>query len=264
MNHLEPLSPFGLVIHAAEPKAVPTSIAPDVLTDLLKEHRVLVLRGFSALEDGPYADFCQTFGELMLWEFGAVLNVRLEQNPKNHLFSKGRVELHWDGAFAQQIPKINVFQCVASSSSGDGGETLFVDTTRLLADASAHERQLWDAIELSYSTEKKAHYGGDIHVRFIDDHPHFPWKVLRFIETENEDNLEVNPVKAVIKGFSDDHVRQEAFVRDLTRRMYADSYMYKHRWKQGDYMLIDNNSVLHGRAKVHGNVSRHLKRVHVL
>jgi len=53
-------------------------------------------------------------------------------------------------------------------------------------------------------------------------------------------------------------------MKNITTTLYDPRYMYRHRWAVGDYMLIDNNSVLHGRARVEGNVKRHLKRVHIL
>jgi len=258
------INPFGVTIFSNESASQDLEkIRPDMLTDLLFKHKILVLRGFNSLPDDEYMAFCQSLGDLMFWEFGAILNVRMEQDPKNHIFSKGRVELHWDGAFAAQTPRINVFQCVSSSEEGVGGETLFVDTTRILDDISEDALHIWSKIKLSYSTEKKAHYGGTTNVQLVENHPHQNHKVLRFIEIENEDNLDVNPVRFSMTGL-DDEVASREFIKELTANLYDPRYMYRHRWIAGDYMLIDNNSVLHGRAKVAGNVKRHLKRIHIL
>jgi len=265
MFNNKPIHPFGTTIFADELTSSDLrKISSNALTDFLFKHKILVLRGFKALPDDEYVDFCQSLGDLMLWEFGAVLNVRMEQDPKNHIFSKGRVELHWDGAFAAQTPRINAFQCVSSSEDGVGGETLFVDTTRILDDASEDTLQLWSKMKLSYSAEKKAHYGGTINVQLIENHPHQSHKILRFIEIDNEDNLDVNPVGLSVTGLGDEDDDTADFIKALTTKLYDPHYMYRHRWVAGDYMLIDNNSVLHGRAKVSGNVKRHLKRIHIL
>ncbi|HRL20276.1 MAG TPA: TauD/TfdA family dioxygenase, partial [Alcaligenes sp.] len=240
------------------------ALDPKLLEKLLFEHKILVFRGFSPSPDEEYLGFCKKFGDLMHWEFGPLLNVRMEQDPKNHIFSKGRVELHWDGAFANQTPRINAFQCVRSSIDGVGGETLFVDTSKIIANAEKEDLENWSEIRLNYSTEKKAHYGGDVEVCFIENHPHSQHKIIRFIEINNEDNLDVNPVRFDVSGLNSKFTNKEDFFNKITDKLYSPQYMYRHRWQAGDYMLIDNNSVLHGRAKVEGNASRHLKRVHIL
>ncbi|MFV5641303.1 TauD/TfdA family dioxygenase [Acinetobacter oleivorans] len=264
MFSVKDLSPFGALITASGDHDNINEIGAEVLNNLLSQYKVLVFRGFKALPDPQYINFCESLGNLMYWEFGALLNVKMEQDPKNHIFSKGRVELHWDGAFAKQTPRINAFQCTVSSEDGRGGETLFVDTTRILKDIPSSQLEDWKKIKLSYSTEKKAHYGGSIDVNLIENHPHKGHSVIRFIEIENEDNQEVNPVQLSIKDKNHQPVESQEIVQSITEILYDPKYMYQHQWVSGDYMLIDNNSVLHGRAKVEGNVNRHLKRVHIL
>lgn len=264
MLNITPINPFGALVSVSEKRFAKISdLCADELTQLLFENKILIFRGFEQMPDGEYIEFCKSFGDLMLWDFGSVLNVRMEQDPKNHIFSKGRVELHWDGAFAPCTPRINAFQCVMSSANGFGGETLFVDTTRILNDITEEEMREWSNIVLTYSTEKKAHYGGEIVVNFIDSHPHCEHKIIRFIEVDNEDNMEVNPVGFRVEGLARG-CDEKYFLNMITQKMYSKRYMYRHRWSTGDYMLIDNNSVLHGRARVEGNVNRHLKRIHIL
>jgi len=265
MLNPKPITPFGAIIFSENSeKQNIREIAPGVITSLLFEHKILVFRGFKPMEDNEYVDFCRSLGDLMFWEFGALLNVRMEQDPKNHIFSKGRVELHWDGAFASQTPRINAFQCISSSEDGIGGETLFVDTTRIIRDTSEDTLQSWSKVELCYSTEKKAHYGGTINVRLIESHPHQNHTIIRFVEVNNEDNLDVNPVRFSVTGLDGASLSAGDFMKNITTTLYDPRYMYRHRWAVGDYMLIDNNSVLHGRARVEVNVKRHLKRVHIL
>lgn len=74
----------------------------------------------------------------------------------------------------------------------------------------------------------------------------------------------MNPVQLSIKDTNHQPVESQEIVQSITEILYDPKYMYQHQWVSGDYMLIDNNSVLHGRAKVEGNVNRHLKRVHIL
>ncbi|MFC4160602.1 TauD/TfdA dioxygenase family protein [Chitinimonas lacunae] len=256
--------PFGIVIHADHPEQSVADLSPDHLTEQLLANQLLVLRGFRKLDEPDYIGFCEKFGPLFEWEFGVLLNVRMEQNPANHIFSGGRVELHWDGAFAAKTPKFNIFQCLRSSEAGHGGETTFANTAKLLAEASDEDKQRWAAIELEYSTEKKAHYGGAIHARLVDRHPLTGVPVMRFIEPYNEDNMEVNPVKIAVHGLGEHFDSETAFIDDLLERLYDDKYLYRHQWQTGDFLMVDNHSLLHGRERIRGNVSRHLQRVHVL
>lgn len=265
MLNIKLINPFGaLIVADRKDTSKMDKIDKNILNDLLSQHKILVFRGFSPMQDDDYVAFCRSLGDLMLWDFGAILNVKMEQDPKNHIFSRGRVELHWDGAFASQTPRINAFQCISSSTNGIGGETLFVDTTRILENTSEKTLKKWADLKLTYSTEKKAHYGGEISVNFIEDHPHRNHKIIRFIEVDNEDNQNINPVQFHAEGLSNENGSQENFFKQITAMLYDPKYMYRHRWSAGDYMLIDNNSVLHGRAKVEGNVKRHLKRIHIL
>lgn len=264
MFSVKDLSPFGALITASIHHDNINEIDTHVLNNLLSQYKILVFRGFKALPDPQYIKFCESLGSLMYWEFGALLNVKIEQDPKNHIFSKGRVELHWDGAFAKHTPRINAFQCIESSETGKGGETLFVDTTRILKNISPSQLEDWKNIKLLYSTEKKAHYGGSININLIETHPCKDHAVIRFIEIENEDNQEVNPVELSVEDKDHQPIEPQGTIQSLTEILYDPKYMYRHHWISGDYMLIDNNSVLHGRAKIEGNVNRHLKRVHIL
>jgi alpha-ketoglutarate-dependent taurine dioxygenase len=264
MYTVDPMAPFGAVLSPSSPSASVRDLDIGKLINQLSDHKILVLRGFVPLNDEDYLAFCKSIGEPMMWEFGAILELRKEESPKNHIFSGGRVELHWDGAYTPQTPRVNVFQCIYSSTGG-GGETLFSNTRGILADATPEQVAGWSDIRLRYSTAKKAHYGGTIDVPFIDDHPHWGGKVIRFIEPKNEDNMDVNPVTMEVSGLaSAGYASDDAFVDDILGRLYDPRHLYAHAWQTGDFVLVDNNSVLHGRARVRDNVRRHLKRVHIL
>lgn len=263
MYHQTLMAPFGQLITAREPdKLAVTAIPTDTLIDWVETQKLLVLRGFQPLSEADFKGFARTLGELLKWEFGEVLNLRIEKNPANHLFSTGRVELHWDGAYIPETPRFNVFQCLEASDEGEGGETLFSNTAKVWEEAPAQERNLWSRTQLSYSTEKKAHYGGTIHISLTDRHPSTGEPVLRFIEPYNEDNASVNPVQCRVSGISE--AEADNFILRMIDRFYDDRYMYRHRWQRGDFVVVDNHAVLHGRARLRGNITRRLQRIHVL
>lgn len=265
MYTLSDNQPFGTIVTAALADTDIRSLPATELEQLLFRHHLLVFRGFKALSDEEYTGFCSQFGPLLEWDFGVLLNVRMEAKPANHIFSSGRVELHWDGAFAKHTPRINVFQCVESSSEADcGGETTFANGRKLVSELAADKRTEWEQIRLTYQTEKKAHYGGEVACQLISRHPVTGEPVVKFIEPDNEDNMEVNPVQYRVAAKGDYYRDDKALVEDVIETLYDPAYFYKHAWRKGDFMMVDNNAILHGREKIRGNVHRHLKRIHIL
>ncbi|ESQ09167.1 MAG TPA: TauD/TfdA family dioxygenase [Chromatiaceae bacterium] len=258
------LKPFGVVLESDYPNQSIFDLTPLQIEDLALVHKLTIFRGFQSLSKDALESFAGRMGNLLKWDFGHVLDLRLQCDPANHLFSNGRVELHWDGAFAEATPRFNLFQCQQENEHEcQGGETIFVDTARLWNSLEPDKQNAWRDCVIDYQTEKKAHYGGAIRQNLVTEHPTTGETVLRFIEPYNEDNLGVNPVQTSVLGLDAEH--QEPFLRDLVSRMYHDDVMYKHQWQQGDFMIVDNLSLLHGRTRFSKTqVTRHLQRVHIL
>ncbi|GAB4190383.1 MAG: TauD/TfdA family dioxygenase [Wenzhouxiangellaceae bacterium] len=238
-------------------------LEPSALTEILAEHPLLIIRGCPLATDTAYTTFARQFGEPLAWEFGEILELKIQTNPSNHIFGQGRVELHWDGAYVDKKPHYNLFQCISGAEPGAGGETLFVDTRRVLEQASAEERIAWRQLVLEYRTEKKAHYGGRIESALICKSRFDNREVIRYIEAFNEDNAEINPVDVSILGAS--QATSESFLRDFNARLYSSEVMYRHTWQTGDYVIADNSQLLHGRSRfIKPDDQRHIKRINIL
>ena len=255
------LSPFGTLVHANKPPTSVTELEAQEVVALLQRHRLVVLRGFASLTDDEFISFAKHFGPLLKWEFGEICNLRVQENPANHLFRSGRVEMHWDGAYLQEAPRYSLFQCIESSSP-EGGETIFTDTTLLLKRTPAQELERWRKLRITYRTDKAAHYGGYVTVPLVSQDEYSGALVMRFIEPFNEDNLDINPVDVVVNGMPPQEL--EEFLMSLTNRLYGDDVMYRHVWHAGDFLIYDNNLLLHGRSRLEGNLSRKLKRIHIM
>src|SRR5215208_2489013 len=158
MWQLEQLSPFGLVVKADVPQTDLSTVSVSLVKELIDEHRVLIFRNFAPPAGNAFPEFCEKFGELLEWDFGAVNDLVVHQEPQNYLYTNHAVPFHWDGAFINRSPHYIIFHCDLAPRSG--GETLFCDTTRVLEDASSEQRKLWEKIVITYSTEKIVHYGG--------------------------------------------------------------------------------------------------------
>jgi len=229
------------------------------LREEVLQHRVLVLRGFAALDSQEYIDCASGWGEILRWNFGEILNVRVDPQATNYLFTCGNVPHHWDGAFAAQVPFLQLFQCLESPGPGSGGETVFCDTVRLWKQASEEQRQRWSGVRVHYQTDKLAHYGGSICAPLVARHPLTGETTLRFAEPPDEETAPLNPLSLEVEGAALPELLQE-----LRPLLYSDDYCYNHCWQPGDYVIADNHALLHARRPFREAASRHLQRIHIL
>jgi alpha-ketoglutarate-dependent taurine dioxygenase len=256
---MQAMTLYGLELHAGGHDD-PSSLDADWIAATAIEHRLVLLRGFRQLSKDELVAFAQRLGTLLEWNFGRVLDLQIHPEPKNYLFTEGNVPYHWDGAFAEVVPRFQVFQCL--HTDGDGGETTFCDTVDLLKTASADEVSRWRQITISYQTEKQAHYGGEIKRPLISPHPITGEPTIRFAEPLNEQSIKLNPLYLEIEGHSP--AAQQEFLAAFIPRLYQAPFYYEHRWQRGDLLVTDNHALLHGRTQMGGNVKRHLQRVHVI
>jgi len=258
VNH-HPLSPFGRIIEAPSGTKI-TDIPAETLERWTEESRVLVLRGFDTLGKQELADYCRVWGEVLRWEPGEVIDLIVEESPKNYLFASGDVPFHWDGAFVEANPRFFFFQCL-DATPGAGGETVFSDTTAAYRDADEETRKRWARISITYSTDKLAHYGGKVTEELVSQHPSSGLPVLRFAEPLDPGKY-ANPVFAEVTGV--DASEADAFIEETATLLHQPRYCYAHEWQRGDIVIADNFSLVHGRNAFTGPTNRHLQRVEVI
>ncbi len=252
----EPLAPFGLCV-VLPPGTTWDMLDLDELVQLLDTHRVVLLRGLAPLPPEALAAASRKLGPLQPWRFGSVHELKYDAEAENYLYTDHAVPLHWDGAFAERAPRWLVFRCVSAPPPGSGGETVFVDTTRVLANATPAQAQAW-AADVRYTTEKVAHYGGSFTARVIQPHPRTGAPVLRYAEPVDD----LNPVTVEVLGVSPERAATlQASLRDA---LYAPEAQLVHAWLPGDVLLADNHTLLHGRRAYTSPGMRHLLRVNVM
>ncbi|MFJ7049996.1 TauD/TfdA dioxygenase family protein [Streptomyces sp. NPDC101112] len=254
-----PLHPFGRVVQAPEGSSI-TDIPVGTLQQWTEESRVLVLRGFAPLGRKEFADYCRLWGELLEWGGEAVIDLVVEDNPRNYLFASGDVPFHWDGAFVEADPRFFMFQCLDATLDA-GGETVFCDTTAVYQDADDELRKRWEGISITYQTEKLAHYGGQVTEKLISRHPTTGAPVLRFAEPLDP-TVYKNPVFATVEGIAPEEA--DGFLAMMSELVHRPEYCYAHAWQPHDIVLADNFSLIHGRNAFTGPTSRHLQRVEVI
>lgn len=260
--NIKPLSPFGALLEATEHQSDLRQLPIEQLCQLIWDYRLIVLRGFSLLEREEVQSYCQRWGELLVWNFGTLLDLIVHQNPENYLFTNGNVPFHWDGAFAKAVPRFLFFQCLKAPGAGSGGESLFCDTTRVLQNVSPSQREVWQKCEITYRTKKVAHYGGKITKPLVSKHPITNSSTLRFAEPLNEESVHLNPLFLEVSGLPlEEH---DQFFSEIIENLYLPQNCFAHEWQKGDFLVADNHALLHGRNSFCLDSMRHLQRVHIL
>lgn len=256
-----PGKPFGALLEPAGTDRELDLVEPEVIQELVLEHRVVVLRGFRPFEQKEeLVDYARRWGPLLSWNFGDVLDLKVHDDPKDYVFTPGPVPYHWDGAFAEHVPTHQIFQCVKAPAAG--GRTVFCDTGLVLDTLPEPTRRIWEGLKITYSKEKTAHYGGLITAELVQSHPHTGEAVVRYAEPLDPAAF-LSPLFLEVEGLPDE-LSAEAFFADIEERLYDPRVTYHHTWQDGDYVITDNHALLHGRTAFTARSARHLRRVHVL
>ncbi len=251
------LEPFGMELRCPEGSEWRTLDSAQ-LSNLLEEHRVLVIRGIKSLNKFELVAAARQFGSIQPWSFGAINELKVDPSAKNYLFTDHEVPLHWDGAFAGVVPRWLFFQCLEAPETGSGGATCFVDTSRLLRRVEPERRAAWAGQRFHYHSARLAHYGGSFSAELIQHDAKSGEDVLRYAEPVDD----LNPVHVTPLTVSEEDGR--ALMRDLSAALADPAIRLEHRWRDGDILLADNRILLHGRERFAATTPRHLQRVNIL
>jgi alpha-ketoglutarate-dependent taurine dioxygenase len=260
---LDIVSPFGVMIQPREAKENVTEVSVPVARDLARKYHLLVFRGFDVFADPEQlARYAASWGRVLRWPFGTVLDLVEHERPVDHVFDHTGVSLHWDGMFVDWIPEFQIFQCVKALDQGQGGRTIFCDTTRALDNADGATQKLWKSLTLTYRVMKESHYGGAAVSPLIVAHPTKGFPTIRYLEPVPESIDYVNRPQVTFNDVPDGRVAEiEQTLRDA---LYDRRHCYAHEWHTGDIVVADNYTLLHGREPYNSRGGRHLRRVHVL
>jgi alpha-ketoglutarate-dependent taurine dioxygenase len=260
---VEAVSPFGVMIRPVGGKINMTKVPVAGARDLVRKYHLLIFRDFGASSDpDELARYAASWGQVLVWPFGAVLELVEHECPTDHVFDNTGVSFHWDGMFVDRIPEFQIFQCVKALDEGQGGRTIFCDTTRVLDDADASTQKLWESLTLTYRVTKKSHYGGMAVSPLVVEHPARGFPTLRYLEPVSENISYINRPAVKFHDVPDERVAE--ITQTLRDALYEPRHCYAHEWQTGDVVVSDNYTLLHGRDPYANRRGRHLRRVHVL
>ena len=250
------LKAFGVEIQSDPPGASLETIDFDELQNLILQHRVCVMRGFQETKEEGVLAFCRQFGKIRQWEYGEVIDLKERENSQTHLFTNRAVRFHWDGAFASVTAQYIFFQCLEAQKVGTGGETIFCDASKILQNVSEEKKNLWKNVLLTYKPGTVEHEG--FSSPMIIQHPVRKEPVLRFAEPFED----LNPVRLKVNGFTEEKTRE--MVEEMRSFLYDPACWYVHSWKRGDFLIADNNALLHARKSFAPGTPRHLRKINIL
>jgi alpha-ketoglutarate-dependent taurine dioxygenase len=255
------LTPFGRVVEAPTEGLTLADVPVDQLLATTLASKVLVLRGYGLLDVPALEEYCEAAGELVQWEFGTVLDLVVQDDPKNYLFDRGDVPFHWDGAWSERAPRYFLFQCVQGCEPGSGGETVFSDATEVYRDAPEELRERWANTKVSYRSDRLAHYGGSMAHNVLTTHPTTGETTIRYAEPLDPAKYR-NPLYVSVDGASQEEADQ--LMTELGERLHEPKYCYAHAWETGDIVVAENFALLHGRNAFTGSTSRHMQRIQII
>ncbi|HVE96632.1 MAG TPA: TauD/TfdA family dioxygenase [Pseudonocardiaceae bacterium] len=261
--NVEAVSPFGAMIRPARAEPTITKVPVATARNLVRRHHLLIFRGFDTWSDPEeLTRYATTWGHVVTWPFGTVLELVEHEHPTDHVFDTTGVSFHWDGMFVDRIPEFQIFQCIKALDEGQGGRTTFCDTTRVLDNADTATQKLWESLTLTYQVTKETHYGGTAVSPLVVQHPTRGFPTMRYLEPVAENIGYVNRPRVKFHDLPDERVADiEQTLRDA---LYEPRHCYAHDWQTGDVVVADNYTLLHGREPYTSKCGRHLRRVHVL
>lgn len=250
----EAMGPFGVLVEATHPGHDLRELPVPALRDVVRERRLLVLRGFAPLESADeMATWCARWGELMRWPSGAALDgVVLDGAESSH---RGAVPLHWDGLYQSHIPEFQVFACIDAAETG--GNTVFTDTAAVIADAEPEQVEQWAAVTVTY----RVRGSGRARVPVVALHPVHGEPTIRFHEPARDGGVPDYRPEHEFDGVAPDDVPD--FLERLRLALHDRKHHYRHTWQEGDVVVADNHALLHGREDGEPG-ERQLRRVYVL
>lgn len=256
------LKPFGVLIEAENGKYTVNDLDINLLKSYFDKEKLVVLRGFTAFDSSDeFADYCAGWGEVSLWPFGRVLELKRQSNPEDHIFDNNYVPLHWDGMYRPEVPKYQIFHCVDSPEEDQGGRTTFSNTAKVIEEAPAELLDLWRNTTVRY-TRKMEFYESTTVSPIVAQHPFTEQLVMRYNEPPAKEVVDfINPPIIEFVGVEDSELEQLQL--DLRNALYDDNAYYAHTWQNGDVVISDNFTLLHGREPFTNDAPRHLQRVHV-
>ncbi len=245
------LDPFGIEIDHDLSKELSAAEA-DRLRTLFYCHKLLLFRGQQLAEDDQVR---------VLSIFGKVLGARGEYREisTDGNLGAGPLAYHSDLAFTEEPFK--VLSLHATQVNDGQSWTSFANGTRVLESLPPQLRGELDQCEaLTVISVVQSHRDVDYDPPSFLPQQRRPAVIAHPVT--GEPVLYISEMQtARIEGL--DEAQSEALLRQLFEALYAPANVYRHYWRNGDFVIWDNIALQHSRCDLTGMTPRKLQRVAV-
>lgn len=241
---------------------------------LLQKFGLVVLRRCQqSFDKDSYVQFCETFGESVMWKFGPLLPIKPEAEASSGHESREMLPLHFDlsyppdylrktGLYKDYVPQYLMLYCVQAPLEQCGGKTTFVNGRLLLESMKEEDILEWKTMDIS-SITRRSYFGGQTYTYpMIMSHPKTNENILRFSERSNTVSQPIES-QGSINGSIMDSTEFDQFNRRMEKKLRDPNWYIEHSWNNDDLVLVENHLLLHGRTAIENDSERELWRVQV-
>lgn len=214
----------------------------------------LLVKGFVLLHGVPVRDravldVAGVFGFVRETNYGALFEVRVEENPANLAFSPLPITPHTDNPYRDPVPTIQLLHCLANAA--EGGDSGLVDGFH----AAATLRQLRpEAFDLLTRTPVTFRYL-DGEAELSATNPLIGLDSIGRIKQIRFNNRSLRPVALPPDEIAAFYEAYRAFAELL----YREEAQLNFRLAPGDCVIFDNTRTLHARTGFTASGQRHLQ-----
>lgn len=249
---------MGLEVVGVDLSVPPSDDLSDEIRDALYQHALLLFRG-QDLEPRHLVEWSRRFGELetfmdmsyLLDGFNEIVVIgnRVVDGETKSLFVNGTKEWHFDYAFSARPSVGALFYAVCVPPVG--GDTLFADMRNAYEVLDDDTKRQISKLHAVYSYEFL-----DEHLRAMDperppltdaDRRRWPPVAHPLVHTHpqtGESALRLAPqISTHIEGVAS--VASHQIIDTLVDHATQPQFVYRHKWREGDLVIFDNNSLMH-------------------
>lgn len=249
---------MGVEVLGVDLSVSPSDELFDQIRDTLHQHAVLLFRG-QDLEPSHIVEWSRRFGELECfmdtgylldgYDEIVVIGNHVVDGEMRSLFVNGSEEWHFDYAFSARPSAGALFYGVEVPPAG--GDTLFADMRTAYEVLDDDTKRQISKLHSVYSFEFL-----DQHLRSMDperppmtdeDRRKWPPVAHPIVHTHpqtGDSALRLAPqIITHIEGISSAASHQ--IVETLVEHATQPQFVYRHKWREGDLVIFDNNSLMH-------------------
>lgn len=193
-------------------------------------------------------DVMLTLGDPVEYGFGTKLALEPKENSDNLQFTTRGMRLHADSTF-NSGPSVKYIGMQCLTAPDIGGETLVARSAAFFENAPEELLETMRNVVVEYRNR----IGGYYKDREDGDHPRLaPIQVdpdtgeEKVVVGFTDPNDPMRTHDATVVGYDAD--QSASLLRTIEETLHLPSVLYRHRWRVGQIVVLDNRRVLHGRA----------------